>query len=361
MLQVARRPLFFGGVVGGNHLEPGHVQHHDGAVSQFEPAQRHPGPQLPVYALPRHPDHFAEFLLGDGDLAGLGSGRIALTQPDQGLGEACLEVGQADLLDMFAHPAQPLAQQLDELHQQHRLALHEGQEVALVEGQDLAGGVGDRICRPRRPVEKRDLAEQRAGGHQVEDGAAAAGGGDADLDGAAHHQEQPVAGIALREHHRAFAEFTRLGVLAQLGECIPVDLAKDRVRAEKRDLVVEPGGVLRHIANHISRACRSMPPALNRNHAGSTNNCQVKKSRMGGTVALKGQSAKGAMSGGGAVGFVVPAGYAGAVSRSRRSARLHPVRFLPDRESGLAAGRARRRHGRPDGWRTSVLDSVVRK
>ena len=69
------------------------------------------------------------------------------------------------------------------------------QEVAL----GLGGGVGG----ARAPVEKRDLAEHRAGPEQVEDHLLARPGDRANADPPGQHHEQLVAGIALAEQHLA--------------------------------------------------------------------------------------------------------------------------------------------------------------
>ena len=53
----------------GKRLQLLDVQDHDGAVFETNPVACFPGPQLLVDAFPRHPDHFADLLLGDGNRA----------------------------------------------------------------------------------------------------------------------------------------------------------------------------------------------------------------------------------------------------------------------------------------------------
>ena len=110
--------------------------------------------------------------------------------------------------------AQTSAKQVNELHGQHRLGFDKWKEVSPVDHDKLAIGVSNRIGRSRKPVEQRDLPEYLTFCHKIEDGAASLKRGDAHLDGAAHHDEETIAGISSHKDGRAAFELSEAHILA---------------------------------------------------------------------------------------------------------------------------------------------------
>src|ERR1700733_1708452 len=94
------------------------IEHDDGPVLEANPVAGRPNPQLLVDALPRHPDHLADFLLGNGDGPASGRGLVLVGQTNERAGEPPWQVLENDLLNLVTGPPQPRAEQLDELHGQ---------------------------------------------------------------------------------------------------------------------------------------------------------------------------------------------------------------------------------------------------
>src|ERR1700680_852176 len=153
----------------GQRLQRAGSQHDDGAVLEADPAACRPDPQLLIDALARHADHFADFLLGDGDGPAAARDLVLFGQANERAGEPARQVLKNDLLDLIAGPAQPRAQQFDEFHRQRRLAAHERNEFAAVDDEDLAIGVGGGVGGPRLLVEERPFAKNLAGANQIQD------------------------------------------------------------------------------------------------------------------------------------------------------------------------------------------------
>src|SRR5487761_2475977 len=93
------------------HLKRLGIQHHDSAVFETNPVACRPGPQLLVDAFPGHADHFADFLLGDGDGAAARRELAPLGQPNQRTGEPARQILENDLFDLIAGPSQARAEQ----------------------------------------------------------------------------------------------------------------------------------------------------------------------------------------------------------------------------------------------------------
>src|SRR4029077_17056566 len=123
------------------------LQYHDRTMLEPHPAARSPGSQLLVDAFARHPDHLADFLLGDRDDASLRRVLVLVAQAKQRARETARKVLKDDLLDLIAGPAQPPAQQCDQLHRDRRLAAHEGNEFASVNGEELSIAVSRGVGR----------------------------------------------------------------------------------------------------------------------------------------------------------------------------------------------------------------------
>src|SRR5262249_16390519 len=72
------------------------------------------------------------------------------------------------LLHAFADPADPLAQQGDELDRNGRLAFEEAEEIIAPDDEQLGLLLGGRVGGARLAVKRRDFAGQVAGAAEVE-------------------------------------------------------------------------------------------------------------------------------------------------------------------------------------------------
>ena len=149
-------------------------------------------------------------------------------------GEPARQILQDHLFDLVAGPAQPRAQQLDELHRELGLASHKGKKFAAIDRENFAIGIRRGVGRPRLPIEHRHLSEDLAGADQIQDRVAAIGRGNADLDRAADHRKQAVAGIALGKDRGSPLQRGVLGVAAELVERLGFKIAKNRMIAQDR-------------------------------------------------------------------------------------------------------------------------------
>src|SRR5207237_763026 len=159
-----------------------------------------------------------------------------LGQAKQSAGETPGKILQDDLLDLIARPAQPVAEQFDELHCEHRLLLDEWQEFTAIDDQDLAIGARSCVCGSFPAVEHGDFAEDLTRADQIQDRIASIRGRHADFDGAADHGIQARSGITFRENGRATLERGWLGVAAELVERVGLEFAKDRMLSKDRQL-----------------------------------------------------------------------------------------------------------------------------
>ena len=205
-------------------------------IFAFEPdhAGSPPITQLLVDALPRHPDHLADFLLGNGDGPASGRELVLVGQTNERAGEPPRQVLENDLLNLVTGPPQPRAKQLDELHRQRRLASHEGNKLATVDDEYFAIGVGGSVGSPRPPIEHRDFTENLAGADQIQNRTTALGGRDADLHRTAEHRKQAVAGISLGKNRGSPLQRGVLGITAELVERAGIKIAENRMVAQDR-------------------------------------------------------------------------------------------------------------------------------
>ncbi len=117
------------------------------------------------------------------------------------------------------------------------MALQERDEVPAFDDDELAVRHRCGIRGARTAVEQSDLAEDLAFAKDVKHDVLALGGGDADLDRAVEHAEQPAAGVALGEDHRAFAGFAHLHVRSEVLQHRRGQVAEQRMIAQQRQLV----------------------------------------------------------------------------------------------------------------------------
>src|SRR6185437_6474058 len=199
-------------------LQRGGVEHDDGTVFETYPISRSPHSQLLVDAFASHANHLTELLLSDRDRAAGGREIVFFGQAEQRSGEPARQVLKNDLLDLIAGPAQPCAEQFDDLHRQIGMSGDEGEKIAPVDREELAIAVRGGVRGTRVTVQHRDFAEQFTGADQVQDRAAAIGGGYADLHRSRDHRKQAVAGIALGDNGGAALQGEMLGVTAELLE-----------------------------------------------------------------------------------------------------------------------------------------------
>ena len=125
-------------------------------------------------------------------------------------------------------PANPLAQQHDDLDRDLRLAFEVGEKILAAQHEQFGRLAGGGIGGAALAVEHRDLAEQVARAHEIQGQPPAVGGPGFDPDLAAADPEQRVAAVALLEQDLADAKL--LGV-AEAG--YPVQLVGAEVREHR--------------------------------------------------------------------------------------------------------------------------------
>src|SRR5579871_2645935 len=188
------RPLF----VACDRGQLGYVPQQDAAALQVQNAVLPPGLQLAVDALARCADEDAELLLRDMHLGAKIGGERAEPPREphrQGL--------QHRFLHPLALPADALAEQLNDLDRDLRLALEMAEKILPPQHYQLGSLTGSRIRGTALAIEDGNLAEQIARPHEIQGQAAAIGGPGLDADLPAANPEQRIAGIALLEQHLA--------------------------------------------------------------------------------------------------------------------------------------------------------------
>src|SRR5437868_525670 len=167
--------------------QPAHVQEQDTAALQVQNSVLAPLLQLTVDAFARGADEDAELFLRNMHLGSEVGGQRA--QPARQPHRQRL---QHRFLHPLAYPADPLAQEDDELDRDARLAFEMGEEVLATQheqfGRLAGGGIGGAIL----AVEHRDLAEQVAGSLKIERQARAVRGTGFNTDLAASHAVQGI-------------------------------------------------------------------------------------------------------------------------------------------------------------------------
>ena len=121
---------------------------------------------------------------------------------------------QHRFLHPLALPADALAQQLDDLDRDFRLALEMTQEILTPQHEQFGRLAGGRVRGAALAVKHRNLAKEIAGAHEIQCQAAAVGRAGLDANLAAAHPEQGIAGVTLLEQ-----DFTGIEVLgvAEIG------------------------------------------------------------------------------------------------------------------------------------------------
>jgi hypothetical protein len=218
----------------GQHFKRLRVQHNNGPVFETNPIAGRPYPQLFVDAFPGHADHLADFLLRDCDSPAFWLELVFLGQANKRAGEPARQILKNDLFQLAAGPPQARAKEFDEFHRQRRLASYKGKKFAPIQDKDLAIGVCRSVGRSRQPVEQRNFPESLTCTDEIEDGAAAVGGGNAHLHRAAHHRKQAGSGISLGKERRTPLEHGMSGVAGKLVKGLRFKIAKNRMLAQER-------------------------------------------------------------------------------------------------------------------------------
>src|SRR4029077_4589596 len=114
-------------------------QHADAAALEPNPAALGPYAQLLVRALTRLADDLADLALGHGALPpGRGAG-LGRRQLEQGLRQPGRQVQERHVLHLLAGPAQPRAENLDELEHHVGMTAQERNEISAFDDDELAG------------------------------------------------------------------------------------------------------------------------------------------------------------------------------------------------------------------------------
>src|ERR1700675_479712 len=92
---------------------------------ESDPVAFLPIAQLLVGAFSRHADHLADLALGHADLPAFGEDLAGLCQLDQNPGEPGRKVQEHHPLHLLVGPAQPFAENIDELEGDLRMIVHE--------------------------------------------------------------------------------------------------------------------------------------------------------------------------------------------------------------------------------------------
>src|SRR4051794_14504403 len=153
-----------------------------------------PAPQLPVHAFAGCTDEDRELLLRNIDL-----GAVIFAEGEEPPREARLQGKEARLLHALAHPADPVAEELDEADRDRRPAFEKTEEIAAPKHEKLAPFDGHGVRGARPAVEKRDLAEHVTWAEKVESQALARACASRDPDLPAAHGIERVARIALEK------------------------------------------------------------------------------------------------------------------------------------------------------------------
>ncbi len=82
------------------------IEHNDGPMFEADPVTPRPDPQLLVDAFPGHADHFADFLLRNGDRPARRRELVFLRQTNKRAGKPARQILKNDLFDLIAGPSQ---------------------------------------------------------------------------------------------------------------------------------------------------------------------------------------------------------------------------------------------------------------
>ena len=143
-------------------------------------------------------------------------------------------VRAARVRHLHGGPRDAATEHAGELAQEDRVPLREGPESLLVEPEEPRRGQGDDRGRARVARDQRHLPQAVAGsedGHPLAQTVTLA----PDLDGAAHHDVERVAGIALREHRAAGGDLEIVELAHEAGEDLARELGEERYGPERRD------------------------------------------------------------------------------------------------------------------------------
>src|SRR5258708_10832534 len=174
--------------------QPCQVLQQDAAALQIEDAVLAPGLQLPVDALARGADEDAELFLRNVHL-----GTEIIGQRAKSAGEPDRQRLQHGFFHPLALPANAVAQKLDDLDRDLRLALKEAHEILPAQHEEFGRLARSCVRRAELRVEDGDFSEQVAGSHEIQRQATAVGGTGLNADLAAADPEQRVSGITLLE------------------------------------------------------------------------------------------------------------------------------------------------------------------
>ena len=221
----------------GQRLKRLGIQNNNGPVFEANPVAGSPNPQLLVDAFPGHANHFAEFLLGNGDRSALRNEFLLSGQANQRTGEPAGQILKNKLLDLVAGPPQLRAKQLDEFHRQRRMVSYKRKKFAAIYNKNLAVRICGSVGCPRVPIEHRDFTEDFTGADKIKNRAAAIGRGDAHFHGAADDGNKTVSGVSFGTDRRAPLQRGMLGVAAELIEGLRFKVTKIGMLAQHCELV----------------------------------------------------------------------------------------------------------------------------
>src|SRR5882757_800654 len=188
-------------VVSRHRRQLGHVLQQYPSALQVQNAVLAPELQLAVDAFAGGADEDAELLLRDVDF-----GAEVASQRAEPAGEPDRQRLQHGFLHPLAHPADALAEQLDQLDRDAGLAFEMAEKILAAQHEQFGWFAGGGIGGAALAVEHRDLAKEIAGAEEIQGQAAAVRRPGLDPDLAAADAVQGVAGIALLEQHLADAK-----------------------------------------------------------------------------------------------------------------------------------------------------------